>query len=200
MHNALKDLVARICDVRAELDPLIHRQLIADAQSSGNPVVAAIFGAAKPDGRLDHQLGASATLEQIRAIEQRAGLTLPPDYRAFLELHNGWLGFSGEHHLLSAEQMADAAFVHSIAETKAVLREDKNSTFHGDGLVIVASQSGDMLVVIAPTTQRADGTADVIQGDCRVGEFKRSPSFLAFLEGRLQLLERRLEKARARGV
>src|SRR5215212_2359748 len=36
-----------------------------------------------------------ATEEQIRVAEGRLGVTLPPDYREFLQVSNGWKWFDG---------------------------------------------------------------------------------------------------------
>ena len=48
-------------------------------------------------------LGEPASPSQIAKLERRLGKPLPPSYRAFLELHNGWELFDGGLNLLSVE-------------------------------------------------------------------------------------------------
>ena len=141
-------------------------------------------------------LGAPATPEQVAAIERVAGFTLPPDYRAFLELHNGWRGFSGENDLLSAEQMGPGDMARSIADTRSVQEELDDPA--RNGFIISASISGSDIAFIDPATRRPDGTADVVRWDPRALEYQRSPSFIAYLEHYIEVLERLIAKERAK--
>lgn len=65
-----------------------------------------------------------ATERQIAKYEQYLGLRLPPSYRAFLELHNGyeWLAFPG-HMLAIEEVMPEGDYYDDIKEWKTVMAE-----------------------------------------------------------------------------
>lgn len=149
----------------------------------------------KLQGRDDYDvLNAGATPAQIEQVQALASFVLPPDYLAFLVMHNGWQGFSGENDLLSSDQMASGPMLASVNETKALQREDGDPA--ADGFVINASISGSDIAFIDPATVRADGTADVVRWDPRMGEYKRFPSFLAYLSAQADLLQVRIAKER----
>ena len=65
-----------------------------------------------------------ATERQIAKYEQYLGLRLPPSYRAFLELYNGyeWLAFPG-HMLAIEEVMPEGDYYDDIKEWKTVMAE-----------------------------------------------------------------------------
>lgn len=54
--------------------------------------------------------GAPATPAAIAAFEKRIGFPLPPSYRMFLGLHDGWEHFSGQAHLLSIKAQGTASY------------------------------------------------------------------------------------------
>lgn len=141
-------------------------------------------------------LGAPATPEQVASVQQVAGFPLPPDYRAFLELHNGWRGFSGENDILSAEQMGPGDMARSLADTRSVQEELDDPA--RDGFIINASVSGSDIAYIDPAAQRPDGTADVVRWDPRALEYQRSPSFIDYLEHYVEVIERLIAKERAK--
>lgn len=143
---------------------------------------------------IERSLGSPASPAQVALIQKAAGFELPPDYRTFLELHNGWQGFSGENALLSAEQMTGGPMASSVAETKEIQREVSDPAVNG--FVINASESGSDIAYIDPATLRPDGTADVVRWDPRMREYKRFPSFMAYLAGQVDLFERRIAKER----
>src|SRR3954453_21247224 len=55
------------------------------------------------DEERPHELGPPASPKQIAKLEGILGKSLPPSYRAFLELHNGWSHFDGGAKLLAVE-------------------------------------------------------------------------------------------------
>jgi hypothetical protein len=52
-----------------------------------------------------------ASPSAIDAAERRLGFAIPPSYRAFLEVHDGWPGFFHGASLLSAHQLARGTYV-----------------------------------------------------------------------------------------
>jgi hypothetical protein len=53
----------------------------------------------------EQELGPPAGEEEIVKVEQRLGRALPPSYRSFLALYNGWRMVDGETDLLSTEEL-----------------------------------------------------------------------------------------------
>lgn len=53
--------------------------------------------------------GPPATQAAIVALEKRIGFSLPPSYRTFLSLHDGWEHFSGQVHFLSTKAQSSAS-------------------------------------------------------------------------------------------
>lgn len=152
-------------------------------------LIAAILERAQELDRLhgwqiQRRLGAPATVDQLALVEHVAGFELPADYRTFLELHNGWEGFSGENALLSAEQMTSGAMRASIDETKAIQRETNDRA--ANGLVINASISGSDIAFIVPST------GAVVRWGPGTGEYKRYASFDGYLNSHLEGLLRRI--------
>lgn len=141
-------------------------------------------------------LGQPATPSQIELVEKVAGFPLPPDYRAFLQLHNGWEGFNGENALMSAEEMSHGPFASSVAETKDIQREISDSG--ADGFVFNASVSGSDIAYMDLAAVHPDGTADVVRWDPRMREYKRYPSFKAYLAGQADLTETLIAEARGK--
>lgn len=168
LKNSLMELITRISALEAELESL------SGWKSSSH-------------------LGFPASADQVDTIERLAGFKLPPDYRIFLELHNGWHGFSGEYDILPAEQMTQNEIVKSIEELKAMQRELGDPS---DGFVIMAAVGGSDLVYFDPASRRSDGTIDVVYWDPCKREGRRHPSFLAFLEREAVVLEQIVAKER----
>jgi cell wall assembly regulator SMI1 len=171
LQLSLRDLIEQITGLLTELDRLCGWEI-------------------------EHRLGPPANAGQIAVIERLAGFQLPPDYRAFLELHNGWHGFSGEHDLLSAEQMTSAPMARSIARTRALQVETADPA--AAGFVIYASVSGSDIAYIDPATRRPGGMADVVQWDPLMSEYARFGSFVAYLQGQVEVLEHLIAKERLR--
>ncbi|WP_030223444.1 SMI1/KNR4 family protein [Streptomyces bikiniensis] len=86
-----RDLLQRWSD--EWLDPVLHEQERAE------PFPAAV--------RRARWLGSTgATGEELDALEKRLGVSLPPSYRQFLLISNGWLNTTPDiHHILPAHEV-----------------------------------------------------------------------------------------------
>jgi SMI1 / KNR4 family (SUKH-1) len=101
LELALKEPTQPLLEVRArvalqlqvDLQKLIHE--LAEAQREYDRLVS--------DEEDEHALGPPASPKQVAKLEDIVGKPLPPSYRAFLELHNGWDDFAGGAKLLSVE-------------------------------------------------------------------------------------------------
>jgi hypothetical protein len=127
----------------------------------------------------------------IGKAQKRLGRRLPPSYRAFLALHDGWPRFFDGASLLGTanlgrrkyEDLARAAF--EAAETPVPVlgppRRPRASTLIPFG----ADLEGTTLFAFNPAVTQADGEYEVIAWMNEIGV--RQPSFSAFLEFILEL-------------
>jgi len=66
----------------------------------------------------EQALGRPATETEIRALETHLEVTLPPSYRDFLRICNGWQHFSGNLHLLSVAQQIEGEYAQYVHQWK----------------------------------------------------------------------------------
>jgi hypothetical protein len=127
----------------------------------------------------------SASEVAINKAQKRLGQRLPPSYRAFLELHDGWPRFFDGASLLGTahlgrrkyEDLARAAF--EAAETPVPLgppRRPRASTLIPFG----ADLEGTTLFAFNPAVTTPEGEYEVIAWVNEIGV--RQPSFKGFLE------------------
>lgn len=135
---------------------------------------------ADPDtwGNLDPTPGSPATASAIAAIEARVGRPLPPSYRSFLELHDGYTDLHITGPLLPAEPDDDA--VEWIEDLADVLdNEDR-----GTGVIVGGCFDADDFVYLDPERPQAGGEWAVVTMD----DFEETvyPDFAAYLRGRAE--------------
>jgi hypothetical protein len=97
----------------------------------------------------EQQLGLPATEEQIAALEQRVGRPLPPSYRTFLSLYNGWRQVDGETDLLSTDEILEGR----RAERIRAWQQDAakwGDEVGGHGLVIGFSDISQSRIILDP--------------------------------------------------
>lgn len=132
----------------------------------------------------------------VTRAEERMGLRLPPSYRAFLALHDGWPRFFDGASLLGTanighrkyEDLARAAF--EAAETP-VPELGPPTRPRARGLIpFGADLEGTTLFAFNPAVTGADGEYEVIAWVNEIGV--RQPSFAAFLEWILDMGEQDL--------
>jgi len=131
-----------------------------------------------------HPLGPPASEASVEALERRIGMSLPSDYKAFLLMHDGWEGFSGENALLSVAQMTSGPIQAHLADLQGTLR-DLGQTRAAEGLVIEAS-FGTRLAYFDRATGNGEHP-EVVFWDRR--EIKRYGSFLEYLEDYVSSLD-----------
>jgi hypothetical protein len=132
----------------------------------------------------------------IARVEERLGRRLPPSYRAFLMLHDGWPRFFDGASLLGTanlglrkyEDLARAAF--EAAETPV---PDLGPPTRPRARALIpfgADLEGTTLFAFNPAVMQADGEYEVIAWVNEIGV--RQPTFAAFLEFILDLGEQDL--------
>lgn len=134
----------------------------------------------------DHWLGRPpATEEAIRAAEVRLGLSLPPDFRAFLAVSNGWYGClmfpNGLAQLLPVEEIqwahASEADVDSIVEDHG---PELKGVDLGRETLLIGDGDGNEYIFLHP----GKGPWGVCNWDHEIG-IKLFPSFEALMRSRL---------------
>ncbi len=139
----------------------------------------------------DHALASPATEQSVQAFEQKIGFRLPPSYREFLRLHDGWLGWSGLVHLLSVAQMTDGPHVVWIRQVK-----DEAKKYGHDAVVnglVIGSRLGSADSVVLDVAQLDErGEMPVISWEHE--ENGRYRDFHHFLTSRAEMLRRLIAK------
>lgn len=95
------------------------------------------------------RLGAPATEEDIAKVEQLIGRALPPSYRAFLSLYNGWRMVDGETDLLSTDEMLSGRRAEKIREWQGNAAK-WGDEIGGKGLVIGFSDISQSRIILDP--------------------------------------------------
>ena len=157
-------------------------------------VVETIFRTREKLARLSkvHTLtepGGPASEAAIRKVEAELGRPLPPDYRTFLSLHDGWPGFVGDNDILSTSQLLGGKMRERVAQIKAQMKsEEDHRAAHG--FIIVASLFNWHVVYFDVDKKRNNGGLDVVFWDH--GPEERFRSFLAYLKDKIKTFEGRV--------
>jgi hypothetical protein len=133
----------------------------------------------------------AASRTALERAEERLGRPLPPSYRAFLELHDGWPRFFDGASLLGTanlghrkyEDLARAAF--EAAETPVPELGPPTRPRARSLIPFGADLEGTTLFAFNPAVTSADGEYEVIAWVNEIGV--RQPSFEAFLDWILDL-------------
>lgn len=146
------------------------------------------------DEEFPHDLGEPCSLPQIARLEAILGAPLPPSYRAFLELHNGWERFDGEARLLAVEDQESEWVKNWVAGRDAFFYEsDDQNPFKQGAIPIMVGVDQTNFLVLDPRTVRPDGEMDFVAYDI-ASEEERFSSFVSFLQDELALWQTLIEK------
>jgi hypothetical protein len=162
-----------------ELKKLIHQ--LAEAQREYDRLVS--------DEEEEHELGSSASPKQIARLESILGKPLPPSYRAFLELHNGWGDFNGGAKLLAIEDQGSAWVKKRVKDLGDLLFEDdRRNPFMNGAIPILLGKDENNYLVLDPSKVRKDGEMDFVMYDYGEEE-RRFKDFTSFLRHYLKLTQ-----------
>lgn len=142
-----------------------------------------------------------ASKSAITAVEERIAHPLPPSYREFLALHDGWPRFFEGATLLGTanlgkrmyEDMARAVF--EAAETPVPHLAPPSRAERAPIVPFGIDLQGTTLFAFNPNVVRADGECEVVAWVNEVGV--RTESFSGFLEFVIEMCESELEGYRA---
>ena len=133
----------------------------------------------------------------IAAVEERISHRLPPSYREFLALHDGWPRFFEGATLLGTanlgkrmyDDMARAAF--EAAETPVPYLAPPSRAQRAPIVPFGIDLQGTTLFAFNPTVTRADGECEVVAWVNEIGV--RRDTFAGFLEFVIEMCESELE-------
>lgn len=126
----------------------------------------------------EQELGAAATPEQLSAAERTLGTALPPSYKAFLMLHNGWKMVTASMDLFSIEDVLRVAKDPKTEKWRKIAL-DAGEGFAAKAIVIGASRFAAAKLLLDPEQTGADGEMAVVRHD-KVEE-ETYPNFLAYI-------------------
>lgn len=135
-----------------------------------------------------------ASPDQVHALEQRMRRPLPPSYRAFLEQHDGWLGYTGGAMLLPTEEH-DAPWV----SKRQKAYRDHFAEFFDVGLLqdaffVMMGEDEPNFVFMDLAKPTGGGEFEVVHFDMIVGELGRYASFIEYLEAKARTCEELAEE------
>jgi|GEM_PF-4304370 len=132
------------------------------------------------------ELGPPATPDQVARLSHVLRFVLPPSWRAFLSIHNGWQNFRGTAKILSTEDYGLPWVNQRVKDWEDLLDGQVNPFGDGRQPVLLGTDESSFLVV-DPTTVRADGEMSFIMYDY-LQEERRFPDFASYLRHHLSIM------------
>jgi SMI1 / KNR4 family (SUKH-1) len=154
------------------------QQLILDLTQAKRELYQLMF-----DEEYPHGPGGPCSETQIAKAESAIGISLPPSYRSFLELSNGWSYFSGSANLLSAEDFGSAWVEARMNRLRFLFKEIGNvPAFLERAIPVMAGTKDPGFLILDGTNIGRDGEMELILLDLTEEEerFKDFSSFLVY--------------------
>lgn len=131
-----------------------------------------------------------AVLASVAMAERRIGMALPPSYRAFLAVHDGWPGFFHEASLLGARQLGRGPLLRVARDvldrcetplpelTPVAPREARTAPLVPFGV----DARAEVILAWDPASMRPDGEMGVVLWANEIGEqMETFPDLVAFV-------------------
>jgi SMI1 / KNR4 family (SUKH-1) len=141
-------------------------------------------------------LNPGASAAQIANVERRLGAPLPPSYRAFLELHNGWTEFTGGAMILPTDEHDKPWVAKRIKRFHDHIREFEKTNVLQHAFFVMLGEDEPNFVFLDKSKRSADGEMEVVHWDLIYGDRGRFPDFAAYLESKAGTVERLVAKAK----
>lgn len=139
------------------------------------------------------QLGKPCTPQQIAALEEILGSDLPPSYRAFLELHNGFEGFLGNQNLLAVEDQEADWVLAELENIGDLFEEDGgDNPFEKGAIPVELGKEAPIYLVLDPSKVRKDGEMDFVEYE-HTEKQNKWKDFVSFLRSKLEVMESLVE-------
>ncbi len=133
------------------------------------------------------ELGKPCSARQIATLEGILGKPLPPSYRSFLELHNGWKSFDGDAKLLAVEDHGSGWVKERVKGLGFLFQEfESEDPFKEGAIPVLLGKKERNFLVLDPRTVRPNGEMDFVSYDLTEEE-DRYKSFTSFLQDALKL-------------
>lgn len=166
---------------------LIER--IQNAVNEGRKIRSAYYAMIDlPD---EQQLGPPASETDLVGLETWLGKPLPPSYRAFLSLHNGWRQVDGAMDLLSTEEIIKGPR-HKIIQAWQAQLKKIGDFVAANSIVIGLSEVTATKLLLDPNRTNPQGEWTVVQHHNY--EENNYPSFLVWLESSIDEFRQLIEE------
>lgn len=135
---------------------------------------------------IEQKLNPPAQEAEISAFENWIGISLPPSYRMFLSLHNGWQCFEGGTHLISLDQQRRGEYAEWIKKLKSSAWEEGSAVLiTGIFIGVQLNEVGGYILDISKTDDRSE--MEIINQE--YDEVDRYSDFVDFLQKTAEDLE-----------
>lgn len=138
----------------------------------------------------EQSLGSPASPQDVEKLEKKCGNALPPSYKAFLVLHDGWIMVDGGCDLLRVGEMLSGPLAEKISKWQASMAKEGHAALAA-GLVIGFSAISQKRIVLDLGRVDAAGENRLIQWDS--DEFSEYESFIKWLEDTAREFEELVE-------
>lgn len=145
------------------------------------------------DEERPHELGPPASPKQIAKLEGILGKSLPPSYRAFLELHNGWSHFDGGAKLLAVEDHGSKWVKERLQAFARGFEGDEENPFESGAIPVLLGTNEHNFLVLDPSKVRNNGEMDFVMYDYTEEE-DRFKDFTSYLRDYLDVKRRSIEE------
>jgi len=139
-------------------------------------------------------LGPPSTPAQLAAVEKALGIPLPPSYREFLKLHDGWKDFSGGAMILSSDAFKQPWVGKRLGQLRDHFREFFDEKTFDSAVIVMMGLDDQDLAYFDTTKKRPDGELEVVDFSTVDGEVDRFADFAAYLEDRANVLTSLIEE------
>jgi hypothetical protein len=130
---------------------------------------------------LSEELGPPCSQSELARLQRSLGKPLPPSYRTFMELHNGWSGFYDDAKILAVLDREEAWFKTTMRNLSDLFDEfEKNNPIKNGAFAIMLGKTSSMSLLLDTSKVRPNGEMDLLLFEWTQKE-KRFADFGAFL-------------------
>ncbi len=114
--------------------------------------------------KLSQTINPPANAAEIAALEAHLGMKLPPAYRDFLEICNGWVGFNGKLCFLSVAQQLEGEYAHYVQQWQGEQKE-YGELVPVEGLVVAIALHSNFAYLLDARKRDAAGEMEAVWWD-----------------------------------
>ena len=127
----------------------------------------------------EQELGPPAPEDKIRRLETLLGRELPPSYRLFLSLHDGWRDWEGDQDILSVDDHEQGPYRELIERFRRSAWEEGWPAVL-DGIIIAACLTSNSLLILDTSKIDERGEMEIVNWELQ--EIARYSDFLDMLQ------------------